>query len=226
MFIYRRFLSSHKFKFDNVFLGQSFSKEDWLAEFSKYDNLTIEDFSYNRVGNLINDGNVIGLFIGRTEYGPRSLGARSIVVKPTDKETHRKLNEKLSRTEIMPFAPSVLADFSDDIFDTQKSKHTAEFMTLCYNTKKHWLEKIPAVVHEVDGTARPQIVHFSTNTIYYNIIEAYRQISGIPVVLNTSFNAHGEPINNYPYQVMNHLVNGCVDFLVTEDFIVSLKNNI
>jgi len=211
------------FKFDNAFLGQNFSREEWESELNNYDNILIEEFDYTKIGNLINDGNVVGLFIGKTEYGPRALGARSIVVKPTDKETHKKLNEKLHRTEIMPFAPSVLEDYSDSIFDTHKSKHTAEFMTLCYNTKPHWLDRIPAVVHEVDGTARPQLVYKNTNEIYYNIIDSYRQISGIPLVLNTSFNAHGEPINNYPYQVMKHLFDNCVDYIITEDFIISLK---
>ena len=210
-------------KFDNVFLGQSFSKEDWLAEFSKYDNLIIEDFSYNRVGNLINDGSVVGLFIGRTEYGPRSLGARSIVVKPTDKETHKRLNEKLNRTEIMPFAPSVLSDYSKVVFQTYKSEYTSEFMTLCYTTNPNWVNKLPAVIQELDSSAPPQIVKKESNSIYYNIIENYRKISGIPVVLNTSFNAHGEPINNFPHQVLTHLKNNIIDYIVTENYIISLK---
>jgi len=149
------------------------------------------------------------------------LGNRSILVKPTDPETHKNLNKRLNRTEIMPFAPSVLEEYAEQIFDCSKSKYTAEFMTLCYKTRAEWVDKIPAVIHPIDKSARPQIVKKQANPLYYDIIDEYRKISGIPLVLNTSFNAHGEPINNYPHQVMRHLKDGSVDYIVTEDFIIS-----
>jgi carbamoyltransferase len=180
-------------------------------------------FSPSKVANLINGGAIVGIFMGRTEYGPRALGNRSIVVRPTDPETHKKLNERLKRTEIMPFAPSVLSEYADQIFHCDKSKYSAEFMTLCFNTRKEWLNKIPAVVHRIDGTSRPHIVKKSANPIYHSIIEEYRKLSGFPIVLNTSFNAHGEPINNYPYQVLKHLKDGSVDCIATEDFILYKK---
>ena len=121
----------------------------------------------------------------------------------------------------MPFAPSVLEEYSEEVFGCKKSKYTAEFMTLCYDTEEKWTDIIPAVVHSIDKTARPQIVSKENNSSFYSIIEEYRKISGIPLVLNTSFNAHGEPINNYPSQVIKHLFNGCVDYLITEDYIIS-----
>ena len=123
------------------------------------------------IANLINDGKVLGLFIGRTEYGPRALGNRSIIVKPTEKETHENLNTKLKRTEIMPFAPSVLNDYSKVVFQTYKSEYTSEFMTLCYTTNPNWVHKLPAVIQELDSSARPQIVKKESNSIYYNIID-------------------------------------------------------
>jgi len=209
------------FRLKNAFLGEKHSKEDWdsiLKENSQ--NVSYEPMTYNKVGELIDKGFVVGVFIGRTEYGPRALGNRSIVVKPTDKDTHRRLNEKLRRTEIMPFAPSVLAEYSDEIFDIKKSKHTAEFMTICFDTKKEWLDRIPAVVHDVDGTARPQIVYKDNNPNFHKIISEYKKISGIPLVLNTSLNAHGEPINNYPHQVIKHLIDDSIDYLVTENYII------
>ena len=122
----------------------------------------------------------------------------------------------------MPFAPSVLSEYAEDIFDCDKSKYTAEFMTLCYKTKPEWVSKIPAVVHPIDKSARPQILKREANPFYYDIIDAYRKVSGFPIVLNTSFNAHGEPINNYPRQVIKHLLDGSVDFIVTEDFVMNL----
>ena len=104
-----------------------------------------------------------------------------------------------------------------------KSKYTAEFMTLCYDTNPEWLPKIPAVVHEVDGTSRPQIVKKDSNPHFHNLISEYMKLSNIPIVLNTSFNAHGEPINNYPHQVIKHLLDNSVDFIVTEDYIINKK---
>jgi carbamoyltransferase len=211
-------------RLNNIFLGQKHDTEAWKIELYKHVNkLNIIPYSINKIAQLINDGYIIGLFIGKTEYGPRSLGNRSIIVRPTDKETHHKLNTRLRRNDIMPFAPSVLEEYFDDIFINPKSKYAAEFMTLCYDTKKEWLNKIPAVVHEIDGTCRPQLVKKSQNPHFYSIINEYYKISNIPIVLNTSLNAHGEPINNYPDQVMQHLLDNSIDFLVTEDFIISKK---
>jgi carbamoyltransferase len=208
---------------NDVFWGESFSKEYWEALLSNYLSIKKEPFNLQRASKLIDDGKVIGVFQGRTEYGPRALGNRSIIVKATDPETHKKLNQRLRRTEIMPFAPSVLSGYEEEIFDCAKSKYAAEFMTLCYNTKENWVSKIPAVVHPIDKSARPQIVRKEANEFYYNLIESYRQISGLPIVLNTSFNAHGEPINNYPDQVLRHLLDGSVDYIITEDFIIYLQ---
>jgi len=96
-------------------------------------------------------------------------------------------------------------------------------MTICYNTKDEWMDKIPAVVHRVDKTARPQLVRKEYNVNFHNVISSYMKISGIPVVLNTSLNAHGEPINNYPSQVIKHLLDDSIDRIVTEDFILKRK---
>jgi carbamoyltransferase len=216
---------SSPIKMPNAFYGQFHSKEEWDSEILLHgEKLKVEKFSLERIGTLIDEGYVVGTFIGKTEYGPRALGNRSIIVKPTDPETHEKLNKKLKRTEIMPFAPSILEEYSSEVFECKKSKYTSEFMTLCYDTNPKWVDLIPAVVHQIDKTARPQIVSRENNNSFYSIIDAYRKISGIPLVLNTSFNAHGEPINNYPNQVIKHLFDSCVDYLVTEDYIIS-KNS-
>ena len=123
----------------------------------------------------------------------------------------------------MPFAPSVLSEYAEEVFGVKKSSYSAEFMTLCYETSEEWISKLPAVIQILDRSARPQVVRRETNPIYYDIIDSYRKISGIPVVLNTSFNAHGEPINNYPHQVLKHLEEEIVDFIITEDYIISKK---
>jgi len=213
------------FRLENAFLGESHNREAWDAIINEnVENLETEPMTYERVAQLVDGGSVVGVFVGRTEYGPRALGNRSIVVKPTDKDTHRRLNEKLRRTEIMPFAPSVLEEFSQEVFHIEKSKHTDEFMTLCYDTREEWLGRIPAVVHAEDGTARPQIVNKERNPHFHKLISAYHNISGIPVVLNTSLNAHGEPINNYPHQVIKHLLDDSLDYIATEDYIIRKKS--
>lgn len=209
-------------KLDDVYFGQNFSKNEWDSLLDP-EEFNIQPFSAKKTAELIESGFVIGVFIGRTEYGPRALGNRSIVVKPTEIETHHLLNQKLKRTEIMPFAPSVLEEYSEEVFGVKKSSYTAEFMTMCYTASDEWTDKIPAVIQILDKSARPQVVKKQTNEIYYNIIDEYRKISGIPVVLNTSFNAHGEPINNYPSQVLKHLREEIIDFIVTENYIISKK---
>lgn len=207
-------------KFENVYLGEDFSKEEWDEVLTNYN---IQTINIEKIGKHLNDGKIIGLFLGRTEYGPRALGNRSIICKPTEKDTHKKLNERLKRTEIMPFAPSIMEDYFDDVYEEKKSKYGAEFMTLCYNVKQEWIDKIPAVTQVLDRSGRPQIVRKNVNKIYYNIINEYYKNSNIPIVLNTSFNAHGEPINNYPFQVLRHLNEGIIDMIVTEDYIITKK---
>lgn len=211
-------------RLENSFFGESFNKEQWNELLLKHSESVIyEPMSYERTAQLIHEGYVLGVFMGGTEYGPRALGNRSIVVRPTDSDTHRKLNEKLRRTEIMPFAPSVLSEHIQEVFHAEKSLYTAEFMTICYNTKKEWLDRIPAVVHKEDGTARPQNVIKEKNPTFHRIISEYYKLSGVPLVLNTSFNAHGQPINNYPSQVIEHLLDNSVDYIVTEDYIIRKK---
>jgi len=203
-------------KLENAFLGFSYNQDQIEQEAAKHDNLERIDFDYKTIAQLLHDGNILGLYQGRFEWGPRALGSRSIMVRATDADTHEKLNERLKRNEIMPFAPFVLGEEAHNIFYIDGSEHTAEFMTICYTCRDEWIEKIPAVIHRVDNTGRPQIVRKHTNPVFWNIVNEYNKISGIPVLLNTSFNAHGEPINVYPDQVFKHLVDGVVDYLVTE----------
>jgi carbamoyltransferase len=212
------------YKLENAFLGFSYNQDQIKETAAQYPDLKRLDFDYKTIAELIHQGKILGLYQGRFEFGPRALGARSIMVRATDPGTHELLNERLKRNEIMPFAPFVLGEQAHNVFDIEGSEHTAEFMTICYTAKDEWIEKIPAVIHRVDNTGRPQIVYEHNNPVFWNIVNEYYKISGIPVLLNTSFNAHGEPINVYPHQVFNHLNNGVVDYLVTE-FGIYYKEN-
>ena len=205
-------------KFDDVFLGVEYSKTEVDSLWKKYSGIKRIKYDKKIVAKYLNDGNIIGWFKGRFEFGPRALGARSILVNPTEKKTHVDLNIRLGRDEIMPFAPIVLAEKANEVFVTNnKSHYTAEFMTLCYQTREEWIDKIPAVVHEIDKSARPQIVY--KKNPFYDILVEYEKISKIPVLLNTSFNIHGEPIIDAPEQALGHLRNNVIDYLVIEDFI-------
>jgi len=204
------------YKLENAFLGFHYNGDQISAEASKYPEIKKLDFDYKTVAEFLNEGKICGLYQGRFEWGPRALGSRSIMVRATDPGTHEMLNERLKRNEIMPFAPFVMGEEAHNIFHIDGSEHTAEFMTICYTCKDEWVEKIPAVIHRVDNTGRPQIVRKHSNPVFWNILNEYNKISGIPVLLNTSFNAHGEPINVYPDQVFKHLNDGVVDYLVTE----------
>ena len=214
-------------RFENVFLGYEYSQEETDEFFfngdNNFSNMIRYDLDEDYVAKSLDDGKIIGFFNGRFEFGPRALGARSILVRPTDAETHANLNRRLGRTEIMPFAPIVLDTEANKVFHTNnKSHYTAEFMTICYNTRKEWIARIPAVVHEVDSTARPQIV--KKDNPFHSVLTKYYGLSDIPVLLNTSFNIHGEPIIESPEQALVHLNNGVVDLLVIDNYMYEVNN--
>ena len=123
----------------------------------------------------------------------------------------------------MPFAPVVLEKAAKEIFGIHKSSYAAEFMTLCFNCNKDWINRIPAVVQLLDSSACPQVLKEGVNPYYERIISYYEALSGLPVLLNTSLNAHGEPINDHPSQALRHLENGMIDMIVTENHIIKKK---
>jgi carbamoyltransferase len=120
----------------------------------------------------------------------------------------------------MPFAPIVLAGFESELFYCYKSKYAAKFMTICYDVKEQWVEKIPGVINQFDNTARIQIVDES-NEPFYSILKRFYELKKIPALLNTSFNVHGEPIINKVEEAFTHLKNGVVDYLVVGENLYS-----
>jgi carbamoyltransferase len=210
------------FKLNSAAFGFEYS-DDEIREVSKSYNFNSEPYDVDVIAEDINQGRVIGWFQGKMEYGPRALGSRSILVRPTDKLTHKLLNERLSRHDTMPFAPMVMDEHFDDIFTMSKSKYAAQFMTICYTTKDSWIPKIPAVIQKSDKTARPQVVGKENLPKVWELMESYRKKSGIPVLLNTSFNIHNEPIIENPVHAFNHLQNKIVDKLVIGNYVYTNK---
>ena len=163
----------------------------------------------------LDPGEIGAIYTGRMEYGPRALGARSILANPARRDTHDLLNERLARSEFMPFAPVVTAERAAQVFDVNPvNAYACRFMTMTCNVRPEWRERIAAVVH-VDGSARPQIIERDANPLYYDILVAFERLSGLPVLVNTSFNVHEEPIVNTPDECRRALSDGRIDFVVT-----------
>ncbi|HEY8505779.1 MAG TPA: carbamoyltransferase C-terminal domain-containing protein, partial [Gemmataceae bacterium] len=161
----------------------------------------------------------VARFDGRMEYGPRALGNRSILYPAGDPEVNQWLNKQLGRTEFMPFAPAALAEEAGRLFaNLSGCEKTAEFMTITFDCTAEMKRACPAAVH-VDGTARPQLVRPETNPGFYRILKAYHARTGIPAVINTSFNMHEEPIVCTPADAVRAFLQGNIDYLAIGPFL-------
>lgn len=163
---------------------------------------------------LLAAGKIVAIYCGGMEFGPRALGARSILANPSDTAVNKTLNERLQRTEFMPFAPYILEEDADDVFDLPAaSKYAARFMTITCAVREKWRGRIPAVVH-VDGSARPQIIGDKHNPLYARVLREFKARTGLPVLVNTSFNVHEEPIVYKPAECLRALNDGRVDYVL------------
>lgn len=170
-----------------------------------------------RAAAIIVDGKILGWFQGRAEWGPRALGNRSIVADPRRPEMKEILNKRIKHREIFrPFAPSILAEAASDYFERS---HPSPFMTLAYSVRPEKRDKIPAPTH-VDGTGRLQTVTREANPRYHALISAFRDLTGVPVVLNTSFNDN-EPIVCRPEEAIDCFQRTQMDALVLGDFLIT-----
>jgi carbamoyltransferase len=170
-----------------------------------------------RTVELLRGGRVGAVYGGRMEFGPRALGARSILASPADAAVNATLNTRLARSEFMPFAPYVLAEDAAEVFEvTAANRYACRFMTITTAVRPEWRERIPAVVH-IDGTARPQIIDPAVNPLYARILAGFKAATGLPVLVNTSFNVHEEPIVNTPDDCLKALLDDRIDFVVTRN---------
>lgn len=175
------------------------------------------------VAKLLAEGKVVALFRGAMEYGPRALGNRSILCAATDATINQWLNQKLGRTEFMPFAPVTLFEHSPDRYHRLETSFAAtRFMTITCDCTDLMQQESPAAVH-VDGTARPQIIRREDNPEYYAILQEYHHLTGIPTLINTSFNMHEDPIVCTPQDAVQAFMIGNLDYLSLGPFLVSSK---
>lgn len=205
---------------DDVYLGPEFGEEEIRraldgaeVEYGRPDDLE------RAVAELLAEGSVVARFDGRMEYGPRALGNRSILYQPTDPSVNDWLNEALKRTEFMPFAPATLDEEASRCFEgVAGAERTARFMTITFQCTDWMKERCPGVVH-IDGTARPQLVRKEDNPKYHRIIREYERITGLPTIINTSFNLHEEPIVCSPEDAVRAFRLGHLDYLAIGPFL-------
>ncbi len=175
-----------------------------------------------RIAGLIAQDRVVGFFHGAMEFGPRSLGARSVLASAKQYAINDTLNKRMKRSEFMPFAPVMPHERARDVLagKVAGSEFAAEFMTITYDVHEKYRQLAPAVVH-VDGTARPQLIKKEKNPVYHEVLIQYEKLTGVPILVNTSFNMHEEPIVNTPEDAVRAFQQGCVDTLAIENFVVS-----
>jgi carbamoyltransferase len=219
-YYYLKELGSFKRKklyFPNAYTGNEYSNQYIINCLNKY-KIKYEKVELKKVAEKISNGNIVGWFQGRSEYGPRSLGNRSILADSRRKKMKDILNKRVKHREsFRPFAPSILEEYSSKYFDL---KCSSPYMLLIAKVKKPKL--LPAITH-VDGTARVQTVSKKSNKKFYSLIEKFNEITGVPCILNTSFNDAGDPIVESPEDALETFFKCDMDYLYIDKYLISKK---
>ncbi|MBM3463349.1 MAG: hypothetical protein FJX76_14705 [Armatimonadetes bacterium] len=217
------------FRMKHCYWGEAHS-DAAVADFLKseghaYTEIVDEDALCDGVAERVAAGQVVGWMQGRFEWGPRALGHRSILADPRDPSMKDVVNARIKfREPFRPFAPSVLADRVEGFFELPDAVNVdpARYMLLVVPVGEEARAKLGAITH-VDGTARLQAVHAAESPLYYKVIDRFAQATGVPVVLNTSFNLRGEPIVNTPAEAYSTFARSDMDALVMGRFMVSRR---
>jgi len=202
---------------DHAFLGPSYSDDEieTFLRWSKVPYRRLNDVS-GEVADVLAEGRVIGWFQGRMEFGPRALGGRSILASPIPEDMQARLNEIKDREDFRPVAPVVLEEEAADWF---VGAGVSPFMLFVHDVRPEKAAQIPAVRH-VDGTARIQTIRRDQNPAYYDLIRAFRDRTGVPVLVNTSFNTRGEPVVCTPRDAVESFYTSPLDALVIGPFLL------
>jgi carbamoyltransferase len=208
-----------RYRLDDVYLGPAFADAQIAETLATYKlNATRVDDVEATTARLLADGRIVGWFQGRMEFGPRALGARSILADPRRAEMKDRVNESVKfREGWRPFAPSCLAEDAPEWFERCDD---APFMILTFTVRPEKRALIPAVTH-ADGTARVQTVRRDVNPRYWRVIREFAALTGVPVVMNTSFNLRGEPIVCTPKDAIRTFYSSGLDFLVIGDHVLA-----
>lgn len=207
---------------EDVYLGSEFSNNQIKDKLEKSDfNFEKIDSDFEeRIAEELVQGKIAAVFRGRMEWGPRALGNRSIIADPRSEDIRDKINQKVKfREDFRPFAPTVLNKNASEYFDIEEDIESP-YMLFVYDVKDSKKDVLEGVTH-VDGTSRIQTLKEETNQFYYNIIDSFQDKTGVPVVLNTSFNLKGMPIVRTPEEALNCFKQSDIDLLVLEDYLVT-----
>lgn len=206
-----------RYRLEHLYLGRSYDAQ-FSRDAARHSEIVRDDDGVvDKAVDALVDGEVVAIYTGRMEFGPRALGARSILASPVRREVNDTINKRLDRSEFMPFAPVVLAEHAATVFDIHGGNaHAGRFMTITCDVHGDWRDRIPAVVH-VDGSARPQTIVEKANPLYYRVLDLFYRRTGLPVLVNTSFNVHEEPIVDTPDQALKSLLDGRIDRILTVD---------
>ena len=208
-------------RINDVYLGPEFSADE-ISEALRRAQLPFTEYKpvEPKIAMLLAAGKVVARFDGRMEYGPRALGHRSILYHAKEPAVNQWLNQRLGRTEFMPFAPATLYEHRHENYKLiDGADYAAQFMTITFDCTPSMLRDCPAAVH-VDGTARPQLVSEKGSPSFYRILTEYHKLTGIPTLINTSFNMHEEPIVCTPDDAIRAFLQGNLDYLAIGSFIV------
>jgi carbamoyltransferase len=208
---------SRPYRMDHAYLGPSFSDGE-VEEFLRWSKLPyrrLDDVPV-QVADILAQDRVIGWFQGRMEFGPRALGARSILASPIHAEMQARLNEIKDREDFRPVAPVVLEEEAADWF---VGADVSPFMLFVYDVRPEKARRIPAVRH-TDGTARIQTVNRAQHPLYYDLLKAFQERTGVPVLVNTSFNTRGEPIVCTPRDAVESFWTSPLDALVIGSYLL------
>ncbi len=211
--------NSRSYRMEHPYFGPAFNSQQCAAALEAADvpfETLPDDKLLPRVAQIIADGGIVGWFQGRAEFGPRALGNRSFLADPRRSDMRELLNERVKLREwFRPLAPSLLEESTEAFFDRP---HRDPYMVTVVDVAEEYRSKVPAVVH-VDGSARPQTVSRKTNPRYWNLIREFEALTGVPVLLNTSFNVQ-EPIVCTPQDAVRTFQKASFDALVLEDNLV------
>lgn len=211
----------------SMFIGPAYSDTDVLSIVNK-ENICFNkpDNPAKAIAELLAQGSIVAVFQGAVEFGPRSLGNRSILAQATKSDINQNLNARLNRTEFMPFAPMTrIEDAAICYQGIEHVNHAAEFMTVTVNCTTIMKETCPAVVH-VDGTARPQLVSSVSNPLIHQVLTFYKNLTGKLAIVNTSFNVHEEPIVCSADDALRGFFESGLDYLYMEGVgIISFTDN-
>jgi carbamoyltransferase len=212
-----------RWQMDHAYLGPGYG-DDEIESFLEWSHLRYRRLSdvAEQSASILADDHIIGWFQGRMEFGPRALGARSILASPLKPEMQARLNELKDREDFRPVAPAVMQERLADWFSAIAPAPQAPFMLFIYDVNPGKAERIPAACH-VDGTARVQTVDRETNPRYYDLLAAFERKTGVPVLINTSFNSRGQPIVCSPRDAVEAFYSTPLDALVIGSFLVEKK---